>query len=363
MTDTSAEDLDLALLPVTPNLSPSSYYATTARPFQGIPGIERASGGRLWATWYAGGDNEGPLNYVLLVTSGDDGATWPDPVLVVDPPANIRAFDPVVWHDPQGRLWLFWAQGVSHWDGRGGVWAIHTNDSNSASPAWSAPERIADGVMMNKPTVLSNGEWLLPVAIWGHQPIVHPAVDPANRTPHVVASGDQGRTWQLRGGPSMENRSYDEHMVVERKDGSLWMLTRLHDGIGESVSTDGGLTWTAGRKSNITHIDSRFFIRSTRSGQILLVKHHNNTGRSHLTAFLSSDDGATWQGGLVIDERADVSYPDGVEYDGNKFLVIYDRERYAARDILLARFTADDVLAGKIVAPASTLKQLVNRAS
>ncbi len=33
-------------------------------------------------------------------------------------------------------------------------------------------------------------------------------------------------------------------MVVERKDGSLWMLLRTSYGIGQSVSADGGATWS-----------------------------------------------------------------------------------------------------------------------
>ena len=33
--------------------------------------------------------------------------------------------------------------------------------------------------------------------------------------------------------------------------------------------------------------------------------------RRHLTAFISTDDGRTWGGGLMLDERRGVSYPDG----------------------------------------------------
>ncbi len=32
-------------------------------------------------------------------------------------------------------------------------------------------------------------------------------------------------------------------------------------------------------------------------------KHPQNKGRSHLTAFLSRDEGATWEGGLLLDGR------------------------------------------------------------
>ena len=64
---------------------PTPYRAVTNRGFQGIPSIAVAPGGRLWATWYGGvTPGEDANNYVVLSTSGDNGKTWKE-VLVVDP--------------------------------------------------------------------------------------------------------------------------------------------------------------------------------------------------------------------------------------------------------------------------------------
>lgn len=63
------EDKDLSLKPVPLNTHAGSEYSSRSRRWQGIPGIERAPGGRLWATWYSGGPGEGPENYVLAVIS------------------------------------------------------------------------------------------------------------------------------------------------------------------------------------------------------------------------------------------------------------------------------------------------------
>src|SRR5215472_8482960 len=122
--------------------SPGTEYADANRKFQGIPGIERASNGRLWVLWYSGDTREGPQNYVVLVTSGDDGKTWSAPKLVIDPPGFVRAFDACLWDDPEGRMWLFWTQAAGHWDGRGGIWAMVTKDAASDRPHWSKPRRI-----------------------------------------------------------------------------------------------------------------------------------------------------------------------------------------------------------------------------
>src|SRR4051794_3723316 len=107
-----AEDIAGPMEPAQPNFSPGPEYADSVRMFQGIPDIERAANGRLWATWYGGGTGEDRHNYIMLVTSGDDGRTWSSLKLVLDPDRDgpVRAFDPCLWHDPSGKLWLFWAQ-------------------------------------------------------------------------------------------------------------------------------------------------------------------------------------------------------------------------------------------------------------
>lgn len=365
-----AQDNDTALEPPIVINNPGPEYGGDTRPFQGIPGIERAANGRLWATWYGGGPTEGPENYCMLATSDDDGKTWSDVVLVVDVPGPVRTFDPCLWHDPEGTLWFFWAQGYTHWDGRAGVWAIATQNSGDAEPTWSEPRRICDGIMMNKPTVLSTGDWLLPVSIWASQPNV---ADPAHAHPieattgsHVYASTDRGQTWSLRGTSDVPERSCDEHMLVEKKDGTLWKLVRTQYGVGEAVSTDAGATWDVkGPSASVPHIPhARFFIRRLKSGKLLLVRHNSPElkKRTHLSAYLSDDDGQTWNGGLVLDAR-DCSYPDGVQAPDGSIYIIYDHERKGAKQILMAVFTEEDILAGEPVSDTARMQVVVNQAS
>ena len=353
------------------------HYGDHTRKFQGIPGIERASNGRLWATWYANNveADEGPDNYVVLVTSDDDGESWSRVRLVIDPEGLVRAFDPVLWIDPTGRMWLFWSQAHTWWDGRGGVWAITTDNPHDFAPTWSAPRRLFNGVLMNKPTVLTGGEWLAPAAVWkrdagatGNRPVKDGRVifrKPDEMYSNVWRSSDNGDTWAFIGKADVPDRLFDEHMFIERKDGSLWMLVRTRYGIGESFSEDGGITWSPGEPSNIEHVSARFFIRRLGSGELLLIKHSppaGARGRSHLTVYLSNDDGETWRGGLVLDERSGISYPDAVETEDGLLYAIYDYDRTGERKILMATFTEEDVLAGEIVSEEGRLRVLVNQA-
>jgi predicted neuraminidase len=337
-----------------PDFSPGVEYADSQRMHQGIPSIERARNGRLWAAWYGGGLGEDQHNYVMLATSADDGRSWSVLKAVIDPdgPGPVRAFDPCLWHDPQGRLWFFWSQkdnASMH------NFGMVTEDASVADPRWSQPRHISPGVMLNKPTVLTTGEWLMPTCIWRDE-----------RSSRILRSTDQGVTFTEFGSatiPKYEDRNGDENMIVERKDGSLWMLVRMQ-GMAESISNDGGKTWSPVERSTIKHNTSRFFLRRLRSGSLLLVKHgplEKRTKREQLTAYISDDDGKTWQGGLMIDERDDVTYPDGVQAEDGTIYLVYDYHRTPEGIIHMATFREDDVRAGKQVSDKVRLRVLIDR--
>jgi hypothetical protein len=340
---------------------PKPEHAVTNRAFSGIPSLAIAPQGRMWATWYAGVTPAEDLNnYVVLSTSGDDGETWTE-VLTVDPDAGgpVRSFDPELWVSPDGRLFFFWAQmEKGRRDVELGVWCIETSESEAAEPKWSPPRRIGDGVMMCKPLVLSSGEWVLPISRWREH----------DASAQCIVSTDAGKTWTRRGGCNVPKdvRQFDEHMFVEHRDDSLWLLVRTTFGIGESVSTDRGRTWPELKPSSILHTPSRLFIRRLASGNLLLVKHgplDTRSSRSHLTAYVSKDDGHTWTGGLMLDERPGVSYPDGQQTTDGLIRIIYDYNRVSDRNILMATFREEDVAAGKDVSGAVKLRQLVSKAT
>ena len=85
-------------------------------------------------------------------------------------------------------------------------------------------------------------------------------------------------------------------------------------------------------------------------------------GRSHLTAMLSEDDGATWPYKLLLDERNDAAYPDAMMGEDGYIYATYDWERVTQREILMARFTEEDILAGEMISERGARKILVNKA-
>jgi len=361
-----------ALVPPVVNTSPLPEYDYDKLDYGMTIGIERTPGGRLWACWVAGGDS--PDAFFVLASSDDDGETWSRPRVVLDShdsklPERRSILVGNLWTDPKGRLWLIFDQSMDMFDGRAGVWVTVCENPDAAAPRWSKPRRLWHGVTLNKPTVLSTGEWMLPISLDQRPGFRNfrgcfEELDPL-RGANVFVSTDEGVTWNRRGVRTFPKPDWHEHMIVEKRNGSLWMLARTRDGIMESISTDHGAAWSEPVNSTVKHPVARFFIRRLQSGRLLLVKHGDkidaHDGRVQLSAWLSDDDGASWRGGLILDERKGVSYPDGLQATDGTIYISWDRNRSTDGEILMARFTEEDVLAKEFKGAKSKTKILISR--
>ncbi|MBR3967583.1 MAG: exo-alpha-sialidase [Clostridia bacterium] len=338
------------------------------RVWQGIPGIARTKKGRTFISFYSGETSETYGNYAVLLKSDTD-TDFGEPIVVVKKEGKFRCFDPVLWIDPLERLWFFWNVMPGE-----EVYASICEKPDADEIIWGEEFYVGRGIMMNKPTVLSSGEWLFPIAIWKTD--IFPnfrkgglkADEKAGS--YVYKSSDNGKTFVCMGMADIRNRSFDEHMVLELRSGVLKMYVRTNYGIGVSHSYDRGKTWSTGEDSKLGGPCSRFFIRRLKSGRILLINHINFEGRNNLTALLSEDDGKTFPYSLLLDERNSVSYPDAVECENGYIYITYDRERgcfkhslteaYAdAREVLTAKISEQDILNGKLVSKEGFLKNVI----
>jgi predicted neuraminidase len=311
------------------------------RAWRGIPGIERAANGRLWATFYTGGPKEPDVdNVIVLRSSADEGVVWREPQVIVAPEGATRAYDPCLWHDPAGRLWLFYNQANAE-AGDFELWAMTTRDAGSVQPVWDEPRRIELGVpfafRMNKPCVLDDGTWLLPVT-WARA--APPGWFPGEgQLQGVAISTDAGASWALHGAVEAPHWAL-ENMMVQLRDGRVWMLIRAGGGVlWQSFSDDGGRTWSAGTPTEIVNPGTRFFIGRLASGRLLLINTPHPTERTGLVAMLSDpEDEMRFSGGLQLDPREKVSYPDAVQGPDGRIFSVHDRDRYGAGEVLLRVF-------------------------
>jgi len=338
-------------------MRPARIHAVCNRSYCGISSVAVSpSGNRLWATWYASptGD-EDSNNYVILATSEDRGERWRE-VLVYDPDlaGPKRVFDPEVWTGPDGKLRWFFTERVSPLratapKGRNGCGADPAKDrllmitldaEKPPAAPYAEPVEIARGVMMCKPIVLRDGTWLLPVAHWQEAP-----------SAMAWASTDGGKTFRERGGVTLPKaeRLFDEHNFLELADGTVRAYIRTRHGphaAWQAESKDGGFTWSAPAPCAFTHTSSRLFVRRLASGAVLMVKNgalDRDNGRQTMTAYLSYDDGRTWQGGLVLFPGGPCAYPDGDQGPDGTIYLTWDGARGTYGDVHFARFCENDV--------------------
>ncbi len=333
-------------------LEPELEYSIENRLWQGCPSIE-ITGKKMWAAWFSGGSREPDHgNYGIISTSSDNGKSWDDPTMVIThPDENVRVMDTQLWKDPLGRLWIMWVQntGSKGFDGIWGTWGMYTENPENPNPKWSQPQRLCDGLTRNKPLVLSSGEWLLPSYDWIHYQST------------IYLSDDHGATWRKQGGPVNEKiQNFYEHMCVELSDGRIWMLQR---NIQQSFSKDKGKTWTDLEPlPGFNSANSRLYIGRLHSGNLILVFNDDEAKqRRNMTAYLSTDEGHSWPHKLVIDERDEVSYPELVQNDDGLIYLVYDRSRTGEKEILMAVFNENDVVAGKFQSGNALQKHLISK--
>ncbi|MBR1969451.1 MAG: exo-alpha-sialidase [Clostridia bacterium] len=350
------------------------FYYTEKRMWQGIPSVEVTKSGRIFATFYSGNIKETFGNFCVLVKSNDGGKTFTEPVAAADAGKKARCFDSCLWIDPLGRLWFIWSAMPELM-----VYATICDNPDKETLSWREPFKIGYGIMMNKPTVASDGSWLFPIAVWKKESValLGEEFDNKNieeRLAFVYKTADNGKSFVKTGGVDADERTFDEHMLLEKNDGSLKMFVRTSYGICESTSEDGGYTWTNGSNSKLISPNSRFFIRRLKSGRVLLISNNDSEERKNLTAFLSDDDCASWKWSICLDERNFVSYPDAAEGEDGYIYIVYDRERGSVcksleellennREILLAKISEEDIIAGKLVCPESREKIVISKLS
>jgi predicted neuraminidase len=328
---TEARPWDVDVKPVT------VYKPTNHHTWNGIASVEVTPKGRVFIAWYTGGPREpDDANLCLLSRSDDGGQTWAQPEVISDPPGRTRAADPTLWMDPDNRLWLFWNE--DHGDREENdleLWAKTSTDYEGDSVAWSEPRILRCNLphfrTVNRPTVLDNGEWLMPLMVRtgpreGHAYFHH------YHNCAAMISADRGQTWHAYQTPGGPGDWLWEPMVFQRQDGSLVMYVRTQFGrIWQTISTDRGRTWSAPEATAIPNPNTRFWVARLNSGEIALLNNPNARqgfeNRDPLALCLSHDDGRTYDKMYYLDGGRPVCYPDAVETPDGTLHIVYENRK------------------------------------
>jgi len=262
--------------------------------------------------------------------SGDNGRTWSAPTTMLKLPAGVGTFHGYhVLLDRNNELHIhllndaggaFVSQGESErvlsgemWKKRLDIWHVKSADHTRT---WNTPRLIWKGYTgaLNSDLLLKNGRLVVPFSYatlrsWrnrGKGLDEFTAMGYYNCT--VIYSDDEGDNWHLANDlkvpvPDVVS-AYGavEPVVLELKDGRLWMLIRTQMGrFWESFSKDGA-AWSSPRPTAIISSDSPAGLVRLDDGRIVLF--WNNClrfpyaygGRHVIHAAISSDEGKTWHG-------------------------------------------------------------------
>lgn len=192
---------------------------------------------------------------LVLRRSDDSGATWGPLEVVFDAGADTAGNPcPVVDRDT-GAIWLLITRNLGtdreadivsgKSRGTRTPWVMSSTDDGRT---WSAPREITATTKANDWTWYATGPGVGIQLRDGRLvvPCDHIGDDRSKAGSHVIASDDHGTTWKLGG--AVEG-GVNECQVVERSDGSLRLDMRNHppraaEGRAFSISRDRGQTWS-----------------------------------------------------------------------------------------------------------------------
>ncbi len=284
--------------------------------------------GSILAAWF-GGTEEGHSDVGIWIarrTAGGDPAIprWSPPKSIAREP-GVPCWNPVLFHDAEGRLWLFYKVGPSpeRWSG---AYKISENEGETFGPAELLPAGIL-GPIKNKPLLLPSGDVLCGSSVESYRAW----------TCWIEQLSRDGKTWQKFGPITVPGHP---HGIIQpalyRGDlsGEIYMLTRSR-GIGKicrARSTDLGKSWSPASPIDLPHPNSGIDCVRLRDGPVLLVYNHTSRGRTPLNIALSSDMGKSWKPAAVLEtEPGEYSYPAVIQLSTGDVAVTYTWKRRRIR--------------------------------
>ena len=186
--------------------------------------------------------------------------------------------NPVLFVAPGGAVWLFH---TSQPGGRQDECEIFSRRSADGGRSFGPSQRLGDfrGVFVRQPPQIGPaGEWLLP----GFRCVTPPegrwtgALD----TAVVLVSRDQGESWQAVEVPDSLGAV---HMnPLPQQDGVMpaFYRHRFADAVQRSLSTDGGLTWSAPQPTPLPNNNSSVQAVRLADGRVAMVLNPVNAGMS-----------------------------------------------------------------------------------
>ena len=262
--------------------------------------------------------------------SQDEGRTWTSSDLFEDAKKYLVSNERALLRTKEGVIVSAWMNGVErkpvsgwHWGEASADWhdfVLPTYSCRSVDDGktWEAPVKLSEPwcgcihslIQMRSGRIVLVGQEIIPQ--WRHATV-------------MFVSDDLGKTWQRGdmldyGVGAHDHAGSIEGSVVERKDGSLYLLLRTESGwLWEATSLD-GLKWTGLKQSQIPSVTCCPQMARLADGRMALLwnappRHTptNRTSRAELSLAFSDDEAKTWSKPVIVAANyaggSRVSYP------------------------------------------------------
>ena len=262
--------------------------------------------------------------------SSDEGRTWSSTPVFAEPAKFSISNERALLRTRDGVIISAWMNGAERKQPKNWNWGAKDADwldfvlptyacrSLDDGKTWETPVKLSQPwcgcihsmIEMRSGRIVLVGQEIIPD--WRHVTV-------------MFVSDDKGRSWQ-RGDLLDYGIGHHDHAgsieatVIERKDGSLYLLLRTESGfLYEATSLD-GLKWEGLKPSQIKSVTCCAQMARLSDGRVALLWNHpvrhlpgNGTSRAELSLAFSSDECATWTPPKVVAANytpgGRVSYP------------------------------------------------------
>jgi predicted neuraminidase len=326
--------------------------------------IVQLKNGDLMAAWF-GGTREGAPDVVIWGSTMTAGK-WSKPVELVRED-NIACFNPVLFHTPDGRLWLYykfgahpssWTAGRRYSADEGKTWSpVEHLPAPLIGPVRAKPLLLRDGTIISGSSTEGQGGWRAWIErstdggkTWSRiGPITIPPELDIPNAEALAAAAEKPKTDDPSGvqtklyPPAKTTVGIIQPAVVQLEGDHQRFYARSRTKsarIAVADSMDAGKSWTQARFLDLPNPNSGIDAVKLKDGRIVLIYNRSYNKRTPLNLAVSTDGEHFRDFATLEDGPGQYSYPAMIQGSDGNLQITYSWQRKAIKHV---RFPLKDI--------------------
>lgn len=255
--------------------------------------------GDLLCTWFSG-SREGASDVAIVLSRLNKGSKqWKKPIVVARD-ARYSFQNPVLFHAPDGKLWLFHTAQLASKGQANSIIEVMTSMDQGYNWTKTKPLFTEPGSYDRHPLVVAGKEWIMPMYFTPSHGIVAGA---ENNYSAMKITSDSGVHWKQCDVPQSEGLVQPSVLQLAPHKFIAFFRSRFADWIYKSESLD-GCTWSRPVPTQLPNNNASIQAALLRNGHIVVAFNNVHAAskrskpttaeRKPLSVALSVDGGKTW---------------------------------------------------------------------